>query len=417
MNGTEACLARIRGRALPRSHNARTIAALASNPGCARRAIMDAAGVDKQRLAAHAGFPASFGQSRFALTRGNAFEAQVKANGAAELLRLLREHLRLPIPEASYDDLSEVGGNISLELRHVRTRNMLATAARAAGAAAGATSQAPRTAPGATVTGADPAADAGTMFDHPLLRLEVGGRYAYLEPDLIAFQIRGQFRVVEIKSFAVIDGRADGDKVAAAAIQSAVYVLALRDALAELGIPPAAVADETILVCPENFSSRPVAASLDVRKQLTVLRRQLSRLDRIDDLLGLLPGDLTFDLDPDGKGVPQRAPADLARAIRQVEARYAPECLNTCEMCFFCREEARGRTAALGRDALDDLGGVEQVATVLRLVRRALETGRPAPGPGQEPGQNLGPGSDMAEAADLLRTAARLRAESLGEAV
>ena len=243
MNGTEARLARIRGRALPRSHNARTIAALASNPGCARRAIMDTAGADKQRLAAHAGFPASLGQSRFALTRGNAFEAQVKANGAAELLRMLREHLCLPIPEASYDDLSEVGGNISLELRHVRTRNMLAHAARSAGAAGAAgDATAPRD--------AAPDSDAGTMFDHPLLRLEVGGRPAYLEPDLIAFQIRGQFHVVEIKSFAVIDGRADGDKVAAAAIQSAVYVLALRDALAELGIPPAAVADETILVCP-----------------------------------------------------------------------------------------------------------------------------------------------------------------------
>ncbi len=76
------------------------------------------------------------------------------------------------------------------------------------------------------------------MFDHPLLRLEVGGRHAYLEPDLIAFQLRGRFHVVEIKSFAVIDGQADGDKVAAAAIQSAVYVLALRDALAELGVPP-----------------------------------------------------------------------------------------------------------------------------------------------------------------------------------
>jgi hypothetical protein len=393
LNGTEARLERIRGRALPRSHNARTIAALASNPGCARRAIMDAAGVDKQRLAAYAGFPAPFGQSRFALSRGNAFEAQVKANGAAELLRLLREHLCLPIPEASYDDLSEVGGNTSLDLRHAQTRNLLARSASAAGEAA----------PGSDA--ASPANEAGTMFDHPLLRLEVGGRHAYLEPDLIAFQVRGQCHVIEIKSFAVIDGRADGDKVAAAAIQSAVYVLALRDALAELGIPPAAVADETILVCPENFANRPVAASLDIRKQLTVLRRQLSRLDRIDDLLDLLPYDLTFDLDPDGNGVPQRAPADLGRAIRQVEARYAPECLNTCEMCFFCREEAWGCTAALGRDARDDLGGVEQVATVLRLAREAPGTGLPAPD------------SDMAEAADLLGTAARLRAESLGEAV
>ncbi|MGH3218433.1 MAG: hypothetical protein ACRDPY_06840 [Streptosporangiaceae bacterium] len=377
MTGTEARLARLRGRTLPRTHNARTIAALASNPGCARRAIMDAAGADKQRLAAYAGFPAPFGQSRFALARGNAFEAQVKADGAAPLLTLLRTHLNLPIPEAHYDDLGEVGGNPSLDLRHARTRTLLARAAASQD-------------------------EAGTMFDHPLLRLEVGGRHAFLEPDLIAFQLHGRFHVIEIKSFAVIDGQADADKVAAAAIQSAVYVLALRDALAEQHIPPEAVSHETILVCPENFSSQPVATSLDVRKQLTVLRRQLSRMARIADLLDLLPPDLTFDLDPDGNGVPRRRPAELAAAIRQVEARYAPECLNTCEMCFFCRAEARGCTAALGRDARDELGGVEHVQTVLRLARG---TDKPAQG------------TDLAEAAALLRRAARLRSDVLREAV
>lgn len=377
MTGTEARLARIRGRALPRSHNARTIAALTSNPGCARRAIMDAAGVDKQRLAAYAGFPAPFGQSRFALARGNAFEAQVKADGAAQLLTLLRMHLNLPIPEAHYDDLGEVGGNASLDLRHARTRTLLARA----------------------VASED---EAGTMFDHPLLRLEVGGRHAFLEPDLIAFQLHGRFHVIEIKSFAVIDGQADGDKVAAAAIQSAVYVLALRDALAEQHVPPEAVSHETILVCPENFSNRPVVAALDVRKQLTVLRRQLSRMDRITDLLDLLPPDLTFDLDPDGNGIPQRRAAELAAAISQVEARYAPECLSTCEMCFFCRDEAQGCTAALGRDAREELGGVEHVQTVLRLARGT---------------DNPAPGADLAEAAALLRQAARLRGDVLQEAV
>jgi len=377
LTGPEARLARLRGRSLPRSHNARTIAALASNPGCARRAILDAAGADKQRLAAYAGFPAPFGQSRFALARGNAFEAQVKAEGAAQLLTLLRTHLNLPIPEAHYDDLGEVGGNASLDLRHARTRTLLARAAASQD-------------------------EAGTMFDHPLLRLEVGGRHAFLEPDLVAFRLHGRFHVIEIKSFAVIDGQADGDKVAAAAIQSAVYVLALRDALAEQHIPPEAVSHETILVCPENFSNRPVAVSLDVRKQLTVLRRQLSRMARIADLLDLLPPDLTFDLDPDRDGVPRRRPAELAAAIRQVEARYAPECLSTCEMCFFCRDEARGCTAALGRDAREELGGVEHVQTVLRLAGRI---DRPAPG------------TDLAEAAALLRQAARLRAEALREAV
>lgn len=262
MDTTEDRLGRIRGHAAPRNHNARTIAALTHNPGCGRRAVMDAAGVDKQRIAAHLGFAAPFGQSRFALTRGKVFESHVKADGCAELLRLLRDHLGLPIREVSYDDLEEVGGNTNRELRHAQTRRLLARAAAAG-------------------------KDAGTMFDHPLLRLQVGGRGAYLEPDLIAFRLHGRFHIVEIKSFAIIDGQADGDKVAAAAIQSAVYVLALRQLMQELGTGAGAVAHEVFLICPENFSNRPTAARLDVRKQLTVLRRQLSRLESIDSLLGV----------------------------------------------------------------------------------------------------------------------------------
>ena len=375
MDSTEARLDRIRGPVEPRTHNARTIAALTSNPGCARRAIMDAAGVDKQRLATHLGFPAPAGQSQFAIGRGNAFEAQVKASGCAELLRLLRDHLGLPIPEASYDNLDDVGGNTSREVRHARTRALLARAAASG-------------------------EDAGTMFDHPLLRLQVGGRPVYLEPDLIAFQLRDRFHVVEIKSFSVIDGQADGDKVAAAVIQSAVYVLALRELLAELGIGPGSVADEVVLVCPENFANQPTAALLDVRRQMTVLRRQLSRLRRIDALLEALPADLTFDLEPGRDGVARRPPGAVAGSVRAVDARYAPECLASCEMCFFCRHEAGGSTAALGRASREDLGGIEHVSTVLQLARGAAQ-----------------PAGDQAEAAQLLRTAARLREECLGEAV
>ena len=374
MTSTEARLDQIRGAVPPRNHNARTIAALTSNPGCARRAVMDAAGVDKQRVASHAGFPAPFGQSQFAITRGKAFEAQVKANGCAELLRLLREQLALPIPEVSYDDLEEVAGNTSQDLRHARTRSLLA---RSAASGAG----------------------SGTLFDHPLLRLEVAGRRVYLEPDLIAFQLYGQFHVVEMKSFAVIDGQADGEKVAAAAIQSAVYVLALRELLAGLGYGPEKVSHDAVLVCPENFSNAPVATLLDVRRQLTVLRRQLSRLERIDSLISLLPAGLTFDLEVDEAGVARRVAADLAEAVRVVPARYAPECLASCEMCFFCRDEARGATAALGRDVRDDLGAVDTVQAALGLADGTLA-----------------PSNEQAEAAAIVRAAARLRRESLGGA-
>ena len=364
----EARLARLRGRALPRNHNARTIAALAANPGCARRALLDAAATDKEKIAAHAGYPAPFGQSQFAISRGNAFEAQLKENGAAQLLTLLRGHLGLPIEEAHYTDLNDVGGNTGNEVRHVCTRQRLAAVDERA----------------------------GTMFDHPLLRLDVGGRHAYLEPDLIAFQLHGKYHVVEIKSFPVIDGQADPAKVAAAAIQSAVYVLALRDLL---GGDPGRVHDETILVCPENFASKPVATSIDVRKQLTVLTRQLARITRIEDLLAACPEDLTFDLDPDENQVPRRPPASLRAAIAAVAANYAPECLSTCELCYLCRDEADGTTGALGKQVRADLGGLEYTRQALGLARGAV------------------PGPETEEIAIQLLRAAQLREQILGEAV
>src|SRR5260370_9554721 len=198
--------------------------------------------------------------------------------------------------------------------------------------------------------------------------------------------------------WAGMEGQGDRGKGGAAAIKSAVYVPALRDGLAEQHVPREAVSHGTILVCRGDFSNRPVATSLDVCKQLTVLRRQLFRMDRIDDLLDLLPAGLTFDLDPDGNGVPQRRPAELAAAIGQVDARYAPECLSTCEMCFFCRAEARGCTAALGRDAREELGGVEHIATVLRLA-----------GGTDRPGADLPAAADLAYAAPLLRPPPPLR--------
>jgi len=368
---TQARLDRLRGRALPVNHNARTIAALAANPGCSRRALMDAAGVDKQQVATHVGFPAPFGQSQFAIARGNAFEAQVKEGGAAQLLTLLREHLGLDVGQAHYHDLNDVGGNEAALVRHGRTRQLLTGAALSA-----------------------PGEATGTMFDHPMLRLAVGGRHAYLEPDLIALQYQGRFHVVEIKSFAIIDGQADPAKVAAAAIQSAVYVHALRDLL---GGDQGRVHYETILVAPRDFSSQPTVSTVDVRRQLTVLRRQLDRIASVEGLLDLYPAELTFDLDPDPGGRPQRPPGELAGAIGQVTANYTPDCLATCDLCFLCRDEAAGTTGALGRSVRTDLGGVEHAGQVLGLAAGTLP-----------------PSQERAEIAAQLTRAARLRTELLG---
>jgi hypothetical protein len=216
-----------------------------------------------------------------------------------------------------------------------------------------------------------------------MLTLEVAGQAVFLEPDLIAFQRESRLQVVEIKSFAIVDGQADGAKVSAAAVQAAVYVLALRRLLGA-----DRVSHEVVLVCPQNFALSPVAVVLDVRKQLSTLRRQLSRLSSVADLISALPPEVSFDL-----ALPV---AELLASLETLTARYVPECLSSCEMSVYCRHEAAGSTAALGRSVREALGGVDSVALALDL---AAGTAAPT--------------DQQAEAAALLRAAARLRDEAL----
>jgi hypothetical protein len=362
--GTAARLGRIRGPVAPRPLGARTIAALTSNPGCGRRAVVDAAGVDKDLLAARVGYPAPFGQSEFAIARGNAFEKQVKADRCAGLAALLRDQLGLDLADAAHVDLGAAGRGETPDARHAGARERLLAAAAPTGA---------------------------VVFDHPLLRLDVAGQAVSLEPDAVVVEPGGRFHVVEIKSFPVIDGQADGEKVAAAAIQAAVYVLALRRLLGA-----GAVSHDVALVCPKDFANVPVATTIDVRRQLLVLDHQLARLTRVDTLLDGLADDLSLDLTADAAGRPACPPAALAGSLRRLPARYAPSCLSTCELAFFCRGEAAGLTAALGIGVREELGGVETVADVL----------------GHADGR-LHPGGEAADAGAMLRTAARVYAEAL----
>ncbi|MFJ9685054.1 hypothetical protein ACIRRX_05130 [Streptomyces bacillaris] len=356
-------LAELRGPSVaPHPLDARALAALAANPGCRRRALLDGAGVDKGVLAQALGSPAPFGQSQFAFMRGNAFEARVKADGGAELLRLLHERLAgsspAPGPDAATPDLSAAGP----EGRAARTALALREATAAGGWA---------------------------LLDHPMLALEVAGSPAYLEPDAVVVHPDGRWTVVEIKSFPMIDASADAAKVGAAARQAAVYVLALeRVAAVTQG---AEVDHRVLLVCPKDFSNLPTASVVDVRKQRAVTRRQLTRLTRVEDIAAALPEGTTFD--------PACSPQELESAVSAVSAAYAPECLAACELAFHCRARSRaeGAVETLGRSVRGELGGLTTVAGVLAAA--AGKEGDPA---------------DPTVAA--LRRAAALRAEALESA-
>ncbi|MDX3454584.1 hypothetical protein PV396_21995 [Streptomyces sp. ME02-8801-2C] len=368
-------LAELRGPAVPpKALDARALAALAANPGCRRRAILDGAGVNKATLASALGSPSAFGQSQFALARGNTFEARVKADGGAELLRLVHEKLDpgAPAPtEAEVPNLTATGP----EGRTARTALALrdATTARA---------------------GSGSGNGGWTFLDHPMLALDVAGSPAFLEPDAVVVHPDGSWSVVEIKSFPMLDGSADPAKVGAAARQAAVYVLALEEVAARLtqdGAPVPTVRHRVLLVCPKDFSNLPAASAVDVRKQRAVTGRQLSRLTRIEDIADTLPEGTCF--------APDLPAAELTAAVESVPAEYAPECLSACELAFHCRERsrARGAVTTLGRSVRAELGALTTVDDVL-----AAAHGR------------SGDPEDPTVAA--LRRAAALRAEALSGA-
>lgn len=352
--------------------------------------------MDKLALAQALGSPGSFGQSQFAHQRGNTFEARAKTDGGEALLRLLHERLRdgSPAPEPGTTDVPDLAA-VGPQGRTARTALALREAT---------------------------AAGRWALLDHPMVSLDIAGSPAFLEPDAVVVHPDGSWTVVEIKSFPMVDGSADPAKVGAAARQAAVYALALErvagriaDARSTDVSPDAAespaharVRHEVLLVCPKDFSNLPTAELVDVRKQLAVTRRQLTRLTRIEEIAAALPEGLTFDLRlaDDGRTV-TRPVEELAAAVDAVDAAYAPECLSACELAVHCRARCRaaGGVESLGRGVRGELGGLTTIEAVLAAAlgeaADADSTDRPAASIGDP-------------AVDALRRAAALRAEALG---
>ncbi len=250
----------IRGSFEPARANARTVAALTDNPGCTRRRIIDAARVRAYELAERLGHPVTRGQSPFAITSGNRFERRLKEGSDYKLLvEVLRPFVELPETGLKVADLGHAKGikvgKAWLEARAKQTDDILVQIARR-------DSTAPH------------------IVDHPVIVFDLAGTSVFLEPDALAFRVGAQLQLVEIKSYAIIDGQADPAKVSATGGQSAVYLLALRAVLARLGFDPDMLRWSVILVAPKNFGRAPVAHEVPLRKKAMALERVLRTAPR-----------------------------------------------------------------------------------------------------------------------------------------
>ncbi len=343
---TELTLSGLRGTLQQAPASARAVAALTQNPGCTRRRVIDASGIPAHTLAERVGFPATRGQSPFAITSGNAFEDQLKRRSNYEgLVSALRPFVDLPTDGLIVSDLNNVGHyedkRAWKDARVAKTDKVLSQLARGD-------------------------ADAPHIVDHPMLIMDLSGTSLYLEPDALAFRVGSDLELVEIKSFPIIDGQADPSKVSATAGQSAVYVLALRATLERLGFDPEILRWSVILVAPRNFGRQPTAHRVPLRKKAMSISRVLDGAASLSDVLSSLPPALTLDV-----GVGSEAdPVETARRLEMIPCLFVPECLSSCDLASFCREQAirDDSPSRLGRQVRDMLGGVERLGDALILA-------------------------------------------------
>lgn len=345
-------LERIRGT-LPRtSASARTVAALTENPGCARRRVIDSAGIAAHELAESLGHPPVRGQSPFAIETGNRFEGRLKErSGYSLLVDALAPYVTLPQPpDLRVEDVNAIAGLAGaaswIDARARLTDEIIAKIAR-------------------------DDADAPHVVDHPVLQFDLAGTTVNLEPDALAFRAGDKLELVEIKSYAIVDGQAEPSKLSSTAGQAAVYHMALRSTLVRLGFDPELLAWSVILVAPRNFGRSPVAHRVPLKKKAMSLARVLEAVPGTSELLSHLPDDLTFDVDPDRKLTDLERQSALADAVGAVAARYVPDCVQNCDMAKFCRDEAwsTDSPSRLGRAARDSLGDVHSLSEALRLAR------------------------------------------------
>jgi hypothetical protein len=227
-------LTEIRATAPRRSPNVRVLAAYAIHADCNLATLGFAASVDFDRVLKGTTYEAPFGQSPFAFSRGLAFERMLAQHGYAATLDLLRTRMGFATADARIANLRQgyPPNADGMRVRAHDTQLLIRKILRGA-------------------------SDAPNLIDGAVLETRIGGILARFEADAIAARFGGPIHAGEVKSFPVVDERADADKLAAALDQVAVYLLLTRQLVEHLGGNPDAVSTEAMLITPKNVGLTP----------------------------------------------------------------------------------------------------------------------------------------------------------------
>jgi hypothetical protein len=306
----------------------------AKNPRCAANAASAILNIPMIKVAQAEGVVAKFGQSPFALARGQSFERAMFKDDAAVLREELASSGVLPGGSKGFADFrfKRNGGPIkTLE------DGLAATAAWMKELADG---RLERTiAAGATIR-----IPGGVMLPHATLCVDA---IAVVEQDGRPTMIVG-----EVKVYPDRGGYTDSTQLATSRAQAGMYVHGLRLAIAEAKLDrKLAVDTKGFLVLSRSGSNRiSVRADEDFSGQAERARTGLSTLSSVAQQLKLVPA----------AGLP---------VIQKAPVTYCEACVSFCERAERCRSEAErsGSGAVLGDEAQRFLGDV----TLARVAQLA----------------------------------------------
>jgi hypothetical protein len=312
----------------------------AKNPTCAANTLSAVHNVRLDAAAKQAGLDASFGQSPFAIARGNRFEAGLFYDDADRLRSALERKGSLPAGSTGFLDLRlKMNGGSSV-----------ATVDQALH----------RTGEWLTAIAADPAGGA-SIVAAPMIRIPKGVILpeALLIIDVVAVTEReGTARVTvgEVKVFPDRGGHTDPHQLATARAQAGVYQHAMVLAVAALGlVDDIDVASDGFLIFTWPGSNAPaVRPNEDLTYQAIRAERGFQRLEEVAQSL-VRDDDFAAD-----------NPA-LVQRVLEADTDYSESCLSFCDLAPRCHH------AALDADDPIVLGGEAKRLLGDTTVARAIE--------------------------------------------
>jgi hypothetical protein len=162
------------------------LAEFAEHADCHLAALGFTPWIDFDRLLAGTTLATPHGQSPFAFMRGKRFEASLRENGYGAMLNLLRQRMHFAVQDARVINLRDgyVLTHTHLKARAQETRRLIDAMLRD-----------------------NP--HAPNLIDGAVFETAIGGVTAYFEADAMAARSSGPIRSGEVKSFPIVDDRAD----------------------------------------------------------------------------------------------------------------------------------------------------------------------------------------------------------------